>query len=287
MKLLREPLLHFLLLGAALFAGYRLVNREPQAGAQQIVVSAGQLEHMVATFAGTWQRAPDDEELKGLIGQYVREEVLSREAIKLGLDKNDALIRQRLQQKMEFIADDLAAAEEPGEKDLADYLANHPDAFRQDRRISFRQVYLSAAAHGDQLDADAARLLAELKSKGAQADISALGDGSSQPSAFTNEPQRGVERSFGKEFTAEVFRLPTGEWSGPLKSGLGAHLVVVEARSDGRVPALAEVREAVEREWANDRRQTANRKFLDDLLKKYQVTIQWPKPEKKTTAPNR
>ncbi len=287
MKFLREPLLHFLLLGAALFAGYRLVNREPPAGTQEIVVSAGRLEHLAATFADAWQRAPTDEELKGLVGQYVREEVLNREAIKLGLDQNDTLIRQRLQQKMEFMADDLAAAEEPSEQDLADYLANHPDAFRQDRRISFRHVYLSAATRRDRLDADAARLLAELKTKGAQADVSALGDEPLQPTAFTNEPQRAVETGFGKEFTAEVFRLPTGEWSGPLKSGLGTHLVLVWARSAGRVPALAEVREAVECEWTNDRRQKAKRKFLDDLLKQYEVTLPWPKPEQNATAAKR
>jgi parvulin-like peptidyl-prolyl isomerase len=118
------------------------------------------------------------------------------------------------------------------------------------------------------------------------ADVSALGDAPLQPPACTNEPQRSVEASFGKEFTAEVFRLPLGEWRGPLRSGLGVHLVVVQARSEGRVPALAEVRDAVEREWASERRQNATRKFVDDLLKQYQVTLPWPKPGQKAAAPN-
>jgi hypothetical protein len=284
MKFLREPLLHFVLLGAALFGGYHLLNRRPQTDPQQIVVSPGQIEHMVTTFARTWQRPPNDDEVKGLIDQYVREEVFAREAMKLGLDQNDVIIRRRLQQKMEFIADDFAAGVEPTEEELAAYLAKHPDAFRQDQRLTFRQVYLNADKRGDKLAADAAQMLVELKAKGAQADASELGDPSLLPPSLADEPQRGIESSFGREFAVELAKLPVGEWCGPVPSGLGMHVVFIAQRTEGRVPALQEVRAQVEREWASERRTETNRKFLDELLKQYAVTIEWPKQKVGTDA---
>ncbi len=284
MKFLREPLFHFLLLGAALFVGYRLMNRAPEIGTQQIVVSPGQIEHMVNTFARTWQRPPDEVELKGLIDQFVREEIFAREAMKLGLDKDDVIIRRRLQQKMEFIADDFAAGVAPTEAELAAYFEKHPDAFRLDQKLTFRQVYLNADKRRDKLAADAARILAELKAKGAQADASELGDPSLLPPSLANEPQRGIESTFGSEFAAQLAKLPAGEWSGPVKSGLGTHLVFIEQRTDGRVPALAEVRAQVLREWENQRRTETNRRFLDELLKQYAVNIEWPKDKAATAA---
>ena len=284
MKFLREPLFHFLLLGAALFVGYRLMNRAPEIGTQQIVVSPGQIEHMVNTFARTWQRPPDEVEVKGLIDQFVREEIFAREAMKLGLDKDDVIIRRRLQQKMEFIADDFAAGLAPTGAELAAYFEKHPDVFRQDQKLTFRQVYLNADKRGDKLEADAAQMLAELKAKGAQADASELGDPSLLPPALANEPQRRIESTFGSEFAAQLAKLPAGEWRGPVKSGLGTHLVFIEQRTDGRVPALAEVRVQVLREWENERRTETNRRFLDELLKQYAVNIEWPKDKAATPA---
>ncbi len=277
--LLREPLLHFVVCGAILFAVFRLVNREPEADAQSIVVGPGQIEHMITTFARTWQRSPTPEEVKVLIDQYVREEVLSREAMKLGLDQNDVIIRRRLQQKMEFIADDLTGFAEPTEGDLAGYLSAHPDAFRQDQELTFRHVYLNPEKHGEQLDGVAAKLLADLQSRGAQADVSSFGDPTLLEPAFRREPQRRVEATFGGGFAAELGRLSVGEWSGPVASGFGMHVVFVEQRTEGRVPALDEVRPQVRREWENARREEANRKFLEEALKRYEVSIEWAQAE--------
>jgi hypothetical protein len=286
-RILQEPLLHFALLGALLFAAYGFLNRDPAADPQRIVVSPGQIEHMFTTFARTWQRPPTGAELKALVDQYVREEVLSREAMKLGLEQNDTVIRRRLQQKMEFIAEDLVVAAEPTEADLAAYLAKHPDAFRQDRQLTFRHVYLNPEKHGDQLDADVAKLLADLKAAGAQADISKLGDPTLLERAFRNESQRRVEANFGAEFSAKLASLPLGEWTGPVLSGFGTHLVLVEERTEGRIATLDEVRPQVRREWENARRLEMNTKFLETLLKQYEVTIEWPKEQPANTTAER
>ena len=278
-RLIREPLVHFLLLGAALFGLYGALNRAPQSEPSNIVVSAGQIDHLAATFTRVWQRPPTPSELKGLIDQYVKEEILSREAIQLGLDQNDTVIRRRLQQKMEFIADDLVAAAEPSDAELADYLAKHSEDFVQERHFSFRHVFLNPEKRGEQLEADAAALLADLKRGGAQADMTVLGDSLLLPREFTAEPQSGVASQFGQEFTAALGTLKPGEWSGPIRSSYGTHLVFVSGRSEGHLSALDDVREQVKRELVNDRRVEANRKFLDGLLAKYRVTIAWPKDE--------
>jgi len=277
-RLLREPLLHFLVLGAALFAGYRLLNPEPGRDPQQIVVSAGQIEYLHTTFIHTWQRQPNEAEMKALIDQYVREEVLSREAIKLGLDQNDTVIRRRLQQKMEFITDDMASAAEPSDAELAAWYAQHPEPFREDPRFTFRQVYLNREQRGSGIDTDAAKLLAELNAGGLAGEAAELGDPSLLPAALDGEPQSVVEAAFGAEFANAVSGLPMGKWSGPISSTVGAHLVLVEGRTEGRVPPFAHVRDLVKREWENSLRLEANRRFLDNLLQQYRVTVEWPEP---------
>jgi parvulin-like peptidyl-prolyl isomerase len=175
---------------------------------------------------------------------------------------------------MEFIAEDFAAASEPTDAELADYLTKHPEQFAQEQRFTFRQVFLNPEKHGDQLEANTTALLSKLKQQGADADVSALDDSFLLPREFDGEPQRGVASQFGQEFAIALAKVKTGEWSGPIQSGYGAHLVLVTQRTEGRLTALAEVREQVKRELINARRLEANERFLNGLLAKYRVAIQ-------------
>jgi hypothetical protein len=195
--------------------------------------------------------------------------------VKLGLDRNDTVIRRRLQQKMEFVSDDLISGGEPSETELSEYLANHPDEFREDDRVTFRQVFLSGDRRGKQLESDAATLLAELKKRNAGVDASELGDPTLLPASMTDEPVRRIENTFGGQFVAGLAEAKTGEWFGPVHSGFGLHLVHVEQREEGGLPDLAEVRDAVQREWENARRTEVSRQFYEDLRKQYQITIEW------------
>jgi parvulin-like peptidyl-prolyl isomerase len=281
---LHEPLVHFLLLGAALFGVYGALNRDKTASHEEIVVTTGQIENLAATFAKIWQRPPTETELKGLIDQYVKEEILSREARKLGLDQNDTVIRRRLQQKMEFIAEDVVAASEPTDAELADYLSRHTEQFAQEQRFTFRQVFLDPEKHGDQLEAAAESLLASLRRQRGDADVSAFGDASLLPSELALEPRRAVASEFGEEFAAALATVKPGEWSGPIPSVYGAHLVLVAQRTEGRSAALDEVREQVKREVMNTRRLEANQRFLDDLLARYRVTVEQPPLEPEPVA---
>ena len=277
-KILREPLLHFLLLGAAIFAAYSLVSKRSSDEPGKIVITQGQIASMVMGFTRTWQRSPTLEELEGLIRDRVQEEVYCREAMALGLDKEDTIIRRRLRQKMEFVTDDVAALAEPTDDELSAYLKAHADAFREQRHFTFNHVYLNPERRGENLARDTAQLLAQLQQAGAKADVSALGDSFLLEHKFQSLPASEVAKQFGEKFAVRLGELSPGQWHGPVESGYGVHLVWVSERSEGRVPELAAVRDAVRREWADVRRLEANEKFYQELLKRYVVTIERPKP---------
>src|SRR6476619_202676 len=240
----REPLVHFLLLGAVLFIAYGLVSKPGSSdGPGKITVTQGQIENLVSGFAKAWQRPPTSEELAGLVRDLVREEVYCREAMTLGLDKDDTVISRRLRQKMEFISDDIAAMPEPTDADLNTYLQAHADRFRAEQTFTFSQVYLDPEKHGENLARDISALLARLNRDGGQAEISALGDSLLMERRFTTTPASEAAKQFGDKCAAKLDQLSYGKWEGPVESGYGVHLIFVSERTEGRVPELAEVRD--------------------------------------------
>ncbi len=278
-RLLKEPLLHFFLLGSALFVAYGLISETGRRSApDEIVVTVGRVEHLAAGFAKTWLRPPSDAELEGLIDEWVRDEIAAREAIALGLDEDDSVIRRRLRQKLEFVSDDIAAQTEPTDADLNAYLQAHPEAFRVGPSFTFSHVYLDPAKRGDDLGRDTADLLAQLKQSGGRGDPSALGDSLLLERSFQSATNSELEKQFGRAFAAKLNELSPGEWQGPVESGYGVHLVLVSERTEPRLPELAEVRDVVRREWVNARRIEANERFYQALLERYTVTIQGPQP---------
>jgi len=278
-RLLKEPLVHFLVLGALLFAGYGLLNRSSTPVPGRIVVSQGQLASMRDAFTRTWQRPPTREEWEGLIRDRVREEVYCREALALGLDRGDTVIRRRLRQKMEFVSDDIAAQTQPTDDELNAYLKAHPDKFRVEQKFTFHQLYLNPAKHGENLARDTEQLLAKLNQAGGDAGFAAMGDPFLLDNDFTAVPVGEIAKQFGASFAAKLGGLQAGQWRGPVESGFGVHLVLVSKRTEGRLPALAEVRDAVRREWESTSRLEANEKLYQELLKRYTVTIEPPGAE--------
>jgi hypothetical protein len=274
-RLLGEPLVHFLLLGALIFAGYGFLNRNGDPAPGRIVVTQGQLASLREGYTRTWQRPPTREEMEGLVRDRVQEEVYYREALVLGLDKDDLIIRRRLRQKMEFVSHDLAASVDPSNEELAAYLNAHPATFTTERRFSFRQVYLNPKRH-DNLARDAERLLAGLKQAGVQANLATAGDPLMVEHTFDNTSAREVGSLFGEKFATALARLSPGQWQGPVESGYGVHLVFLAQRTEGSLPALADVRETVRREWTHAKRREASDQFYQMLLRKYAVTIETP-----------
>jgi hypothetical protein len=273
-SVLREPLLHFLVLGAGLFALFGVVGGPAEERPGRIVVSAAKVENLAELFERTWQRPPTRAELDGLIQDHIKEEILYREALALGLDDDDTVIRRRLRQKMEFISEDVAAQAEPTEADLRAFLAEHRERFRAPPRISFVQVYLSPERRGRDTEGDAARLLASLSA--GEADAAGAGDPFLLEQDFRDLAAYDVERLFGRPFAEQLAALPVGSWSGPVESPYGLHLVLVRARTEGGLPELDQVRDAVALEWRAVRRQAVNEAFYQGLRERYEVIVERP-----------
>lgn len=278
MKPLREPLVHFLVLGAAIFAVYGLISRHRTDQPGEIVVTQGTIENIATGFTRTWQRPPTKEELQGLIRDYVREEAAYREALSMGLDRNDAVVRRRLRQKLEFISDDLATHAEPSDADLDAFLKAHPNSFKGEPDFTFRQIYLNPQLHGANLQRDEFRLLTELRTGGNNP--SSLGDPFLLDQSFDNVSLAEVKQTFGENFASQLSELSTGQWQGPINSGFGDHFVFLSQRSESHAPTLAEVRDQVRREWLNAKRTEAIEKFYETLLRRYTVKIESPEGTK-------
>jgi hypothetical protein len=270
---LKEPLLHFLLLGLAIFGAYGLLGPDEQPPSS-IVVTEGIINGQIESFSRTWLRPPTPQEVDGLIREYVREEVYYREGMALGLDRDDTVIRRRLMQKLEFVAEAAGMATEPTDEELRAYLEQHRDAYRTDARVSFVHVFLNAERRGDAVGQDAAQLLASLRSSKDAIDPATLGDSTLLERQFEDVPLRDIATQFGDEFAGRVASLPVGLWQGPIRSGYGMHLVLVSARTDGRAPELDEVRDVLRRDWLNEQRTAANEAYYQSLLKRYTVTIE-------------
>jgi hypothetical protein len=275
-RLLKEPLLHFLLLGAAIFVAYSLVSKPINGEPGKIVVSQGQLASMKETFTRTWQRPPTREELAGLIRDRVRQEVYYREALTLGLDRDDVIIQRRLQQKMEFVSDNAAVRDPPTDDELKAYLNAHPDKFPAEQRFTFRQLYLNPGKHGKDLARDAAQLLSQLNLPGGDTGFATMADPFMLDNDFAAVPAGDVAKQFGEKFAAKLGEISPGQWQGPVESAYGTHLVLVSERSESHLPPLSKVYDAVRRGWESDRQSEANEKFYRELLNRYTVTIEQP-----------
>jgi len=264
---LREPLMHFLLAGAGLFLLFDVVSEPETTGDEQIIVTSGHIEHLATLFVKTWQRPPTDAELRGLIDSFILEEVLYREATAIGLDQDDTIIRRRLKQKMEFLVDDFSAAI-PSTEDLQQFLDADPERFRAEARISFEHVYLA-----DPMAGEVATLLAALQS-GEALDSNVMRLSGLLPRQFDDVSETNVAGQFGREFSAALFTLDIGQWTGPVQSPFGTHLIRIDQIVAARVPMLDEIRDVVQREWLVDRRHAGQAALFDQLRAKYVITIE-------------
>ena len=270
-RLWREPLLHFLLIGAALFVFYDLTRETVSEAPKRIHVAPGHVEQLAANFERTWSRLPTPEELDAMIEGHVREEVFYREALAMGLDQDDPMVRRRMRMKLEFILEDLSA-QDYGDDVLNVYLQQHADRFHSETQLSLRQVYLNPDQRED-LAADTEKLLASLN-QGANPDT--LGDPTLAPRTYQLARPSEIARDFGDEFAREAAALTPGDWIGPLYSPFGAHLVMIDRRIDARLPALAEIRDRVLREYQAEQRKQQKDVAYQKLRETYEITVEHP-----------
>lgn len=272
-KWLKEPLLHFLLLGALIFFAYGQLAGKGSAR-DEIFISRGQQENLVNTFARTWQRPPTSEEFKGLLDDYVRLEIAYRQGQAMGLDKDDIIIRRRMRQKLELLAEDVASLAVPTDEELQVYLDGHPEELRLEPVLSFRHIYFSHDRRGEAAEADAVELLNRIAADGPEGDLEQFGDPLPLPFELDGAREDEIARLFGSVFIDGLGGVEVGHWSGPIESGFGLHLVYIEDRVEGRMPNLDEARAAVQRDWFSERRREAVDGLYDRLAENYSIEVE-------------
>jgi hypothetical protein len=277
-KLLREPLLHFIFIGAVIYLLYGLFAEQTQkADDKTIVISAGEIESMQAFWQKRWNRPPTEDELEGLIEKHIRETVLYREGLAMGLNQHDVVIRRRLAQKVEYLAKNLVALTPPTEQELQAYFAEHQQRYQEPALYTFTQVYINPDKRGDATLDDAEKIKATLIAQGdAIENARALGDDLKLEAYYRENDSLEIQRNFGNGFTKLLLEMSPGKWHGPILSGYGAHLVYVSQVIEQPAPAFEDVRESVAEDWRTEKKAELNEKFYEDLRELYTIVIESP-----------
>jgi peptidyl-prolyl cis-trans isomerase C len=265
--LLREPITHFLITGALIFVGYGWMGGRVDAESRTITLTEAQVAQMADGWKQVWQREPTAQELDGLIRDYIKEEIYAREAVRLGLDQDDLVIRRRLRSKMEYISIAAIEAEQPSDAILQQWLDARPGLYAAGARTSFDQVF----AGEDQGRAKV--LLAQLRSA-PEKPVSGLPI--PLPSSMEKAKQTEIARIFGEEFLTALAALPSQTWQGPVRSGFGLHLVRVRAVTSQSSVRLADVRQQVENDWRAATKAKREAEAYQVLLDAYTIRIEKP-----------
>lgn len=275
----REPLVHFLCIGIALFLIYGLMNEQGTTAPDRIVVNSGQIEQLSSNFKRSRMREPTESELTALIESHIREEVFYREALAMGLDQNDPLVRRRMRMKLEFILEDLSSQNISDEK-LTLFMQQYPEKFRIPAQISFQQVFLNPDKRKD-LAADAKKLLVSLKDG---VSPEALGDRTLLSFEYSLMTQSEIAHTFGEGFAEDVIVRMPGDWIGPVYSEYGGHLLKINEHVEESKPKLEDIRALVEREYLVKIRKEQKDLAYQKLREGYEVTIEPVKIAQATVA---
>jgi hypothetical protein len=267
----KEPLLHFLIIGALIFIFFSIVNTdEAVTTGNKIVVSTADMERLSNNWSKKLNRPPTKTELKGLVDSYIKEEIYYREALALGLDQNDTILRRRLMQKMEFLSNDLAELNTPDENVLNKFFLDNRKKYKLPARVSFTHIYFSLDKRGAKAVEDAKSVLSGLNASRAPE----MGDTFMLQYDFAQETPFEVERLFGKRFTEELFRAEINAWQGPIDSGYGLHLVRISEKIDSRMPELASVIDKVRTDWMFEQRQKMNKEIYERFKARYEIVVE-------------
>jgi hypothetical protein len=267
----KEPLLHFLIIGAAIFVVFSVVNRdELSVSDNRIIVTAAEVERLSANWSKKWNRPPTETELKGLVDSYIKEEVYYREALALGLDQNDTILRRRMMQKMEFLSNDLAELNQPDETALNKYFLDNQERYELPAQVSFTHIYFSLDKRGAKVVEDAESVLSGLDLPRAPE----LGDTFMMQYDFVQETPFEVERLFGKGFTEQLFTLGTNTWLGPIESGYGFHLVRISEKIDSSIPELASVIDKVRTDLMFEQKKRMNEEIYEKFKERYEIVVE-------------
>ena len=274
MKLLKEPLTQFLLIGILLFISYQSFNNYLNRDENVIYVKNGEISQLEQAWEMRWNRPPTPEEKEGIVKQYIREKVLYRTAIEMGLDRDDMVIQRRMVQKVEFLGADLIKPPQPSEADLLTWYDKHKDKYLLPEILTMTQIFFDPDKRGKATLEDAEKVLKKLSTMPVfPDDITIYGDAFMLQNYYPNKTELEIKKLFGSGFTESVFQLEPGKWYGPVLSGYGTHLVYVHEHLVNDVPDFSEVRENVKKDWMSQKKKDLEDRYIDGLLARYEIVL--------------
>jgi hypothetical protein len=276
MKFLREPLVQFFFIGMCIYGAYALYGTsEEDFENNTIVVDSGRIDLFISAWEQRWNRPPTKQELNGLINQFIREDIFYREAIAMGLDKDDPITRRRMAQKLKFLTRDIASLKEPANGELERYFEENKDQFKADDLITFSHVFIDPDKRGEATLDDARLLLSELQAAGSSdVNVSGLGDRFMLQNYYPQKTELEIRKQFGSGFATAVMQLEPGQWHGPVLSGYGTHLVYVYALDIAPLPVFEDVQASVLQDWQEEQQEEFNEAFFESLKSRYEIVIE-------------
>ena len=275
--IVKNPLFHFFILGLLIYVIYGLFGAKEYSDSERtIVVTPATIEWLQDSWQKRWNRLPTEQEMEGLINQYVRESILYQEALELGLDKNDVILRRRLAQKFEFLTDDLINVPPPSEEELAVYFKDNIDKYKTPDSTTFTHIFFDPDKRENDTLSDAEKSKEKLnKLKEPPSEPEKYGDPFMLQSYYPERSEKEIAKLFGMEFAKTVSKeVPSGQWYGPVLSGYGTHLVNVHSRIDSTEPDIKDVKDIVLSDWEEEKRQEINDEFYQNLISEYKVIIE-------------
>jgi len=260
--LLKEPLLHFLIAGGLLFAAYAWLNQDVIDEPRTIQITTAEVNWLKETWSRRWSRQPDEQELRGLVANHLKEKLLAREARELDLELDDTVVRRRLAQKMEFLVQDTASIMQPGEAELQKFYDQNTADYLSPAQVSFEQIFFKQETSAHQ---GLEQLATQAKDQ--------LGDSSLLARELTLKDDQVVTNIFGPEFSKTIFTLKPGDWQGPIVSSYGFHLVKISELRQAKQQPFAEVRDQVLANWQRIQREQLEQQYYEELLSKYDVVL--------------
>ena len=275
-KFIKEPLLQFILIGGCIYLAYVLYGTPNEdLEDRTVVVDGNSIDVFISAWESRWNRPPTERELNGLIDQYIREEILYREALGLGLDKNDPITRRRMAQKMDFLTKDIASYKKPEESELKRYFEENIEEYSDPDLITFTHIFLDPDVRGDATLVDAALLLKELEVTGPpDPSKPRMGDRFMLQNYYPRKEELEIRKLFGSGFSAAAMKLQPGQWHGPVLSGYGTHLVYVHTLERAPKPVFENVKEYVAQDWLVVQQEKFNEEFFQNLKSRYEIVIE-------------
>lgn len=277
-RIWKEPLIHFFVLGLVVFGLHSMFEPKLEVADDPFLVevSSADIEWFRTMGRKRMGREPTVDELRGQVNQLIREQVLSREAVSMGLDEDDMVVRRRLAQKMDFLFKDLSDFTEPSDSELNAYLQVNQSTYEIPERVTFTHIYFNADKRGQDRAADEVRQLVEKlnANEGVPSNIAALGDSFLLQSNYTNKTISEIRVKFGSQFAETVWKQRAGIWRGPVPSGYGMHAVYVHKHTDPKLPDFGDMRERLKADWMGERQRDIARKAYEKLRGRYRVLLE-------------